>query len=111
LNDAGALQQSDVGVVITENINNFNPACDAILEGKEFSLLPTYLQYGSGSLKLVYYAYALAFLYNTVGISVAVQGILSPLFAAILMPLSSVSVVLFGVLSSNILAKKMGFQK
>ncbi len=107
LNDAGALQQSDIGVVITENINNFNPACDAILQGVDFSSLPQYIEYNKQSIKLVYYAYALAFVYNIIGLSFAVQGVLSPLIAAILMPLSSVSVVLFGVISSNLLAKKM----
>ena len=37
LNDAGALKQSDVGVVISENINVFSPACDAILDASVFS--------------------------------------------------------------------------
>ena len=32
LNDAGALAQSDVGVAVSENINVFSPACDAILD-------------------------------------------------------------------------------
>jgi len=41
-------------------------------------------------------------------LSFAVQGTLSPIVAAILMPLSSISIVLFGMLASNVLARRMG---
>lgn len=33
LNDSGALKQSDVGIAVTENRNNFTPASDGILDG------------------------------------------------------------------------------
>lgn len=104
LNDAGALQQSDIGIVITENTNNFTPACDAILDAQKFQTLPSILATAQKSVQLVYWAYALAFVYNVIGLSFAVQGLLSPLVAAILMPLSSVTIVAFGVLSSYLLA-------
>ncbi|MBL7883959.1 MAG: heavy metal translocating P-type ATPase metal-binding domain-containing protein, partial [Bacteroidia bacterium] len=45
LNDAGALKQSDVGIAVSDDINNFSPACDAILDGSKFSLLKTFLDY------------------------------------------------------------------
>ncbi len=108
LNDAGALQQSDAGVVISENTNNFTPACEAILEAKQFSLLPKFINFCHLSTKLVYFAYGLALIYNIIGLSFAVQGALSPIIAAILMPLSSISIVTFGLISSNLLARKMG---
>ncbi len=106
LNDAGALQQSNAGIVITEDTNNFTPACDGILHAGKFELLPQLAAYARKSVYLVYYAYGLAFLYNVVGLSYAVTGIFTPVVAAILMPLSSVTVVLFGLISSNVLAKK-----
>ena len=108
LNDAGALMQSDVGIVISENINNFTPASDAILSADKFDQLPTMVAYVNRSIRLVYYAYALATIYNIIGLSFAVQGLLSPVVAAVLMPLSSISIALFGVLSSSWLAKRMG---
>lgn len=108
LNDAGALKQSDVGIVITENTNNFTPACDAILLGKQFHLLPTFIKFARLSIRLVYLAYGFAFIYNIIGLSFAVQGALSPIVAAILMPLSSISIVLFGIFSSNWLARHLG---
>ncbi|MFK8006292.1 MAG: heavy metal translocating P-type ATPase metal-binding domain-containing protein [Saprospiraceae bacterium] len=108
LNDAGALQQSDVGVVIAENTNNFTPACDAILSADSFIQLPQFSKYMQGCLRLVYAAYGLAFLYNIVGLSYAIQAKLSPVIAAILMPASSVTIVFFGVLSGTFLAWKLG---
>lgn len=108
LNDAGALQQSNVGVVITEDTNNFTPACDAILDAQVFEKLPQFSKYMQGCLRLVYMAYGLAFIYNLIGLSYAVQGELSPLIAAILMPASSITIVLFGVFSGTFLAWKLG---
>lgn len=108
LNDAGALKQSDVGIVITEDTNNFTPACDAILLGEQFDQLPTFIRFTRLSIRLVILAYGFAFIYNVIGLSFAVQGALSPIVAAILMPLSSISIVLFGMLSSNWLARRMG---
>ena len=108
LNDAGALKQSDAGVVIAENTNNFTPACDAILDARNFNQLPLFLDFSRRSIRLVYYAYGFALIYNIIGLSFAVQGALSPIVAAILMPLSSISIVLFGMLASNGLARRMG---
>jgi P-type Cu+ transporter len=105
LNDAGALKQSDVGIVLTENTNNFTPASDAILEANHFSRLPNYLRLIKTSIYLVYIAYGFAFFYNIIGLSFAVQGLLSPVIAAILMPLSSISIVIFGVVSTLLAGK------
>lgn len=96
LNDAGALQQSDVGIVVAENTNNFTPACDAILHADEFERLPQFLDLARWGMTTVGRAYLLAACYNIVGLSFAVTGTLSPVVAAILMPLSSVTIVLFG---------------
>lgn len=110
LNDAGALQQSNVGIVIAENTNNFTPACDAILHAGEFEQLPAYLSLARSGVKIVNNAYFIALVYNLIGLSFAVTGTLSPLIAAILMPLSSVTIVLFGVLSGNVLARRRGIK-
>lgn len=110
LNDAGALKQSDVGIVITENTNNFTPASDAILAANKFTQLPRFLAFAKKSIRLVYGAYGFAFVYNIIGLSFAVQGALSPVIAAILMPLSSISIALYGLLSSSFLAWKMNIK-
>jgi Cu+-exporting ATPase len=107
LNDAGALQKSHVGIVLSENTNTFTPACDAILDATQFERLPGFLKLSRASLRIVYVAYGLAFLYNMIGLSYAVQGTLSPVIAAILMPLSSLTIVLFGVGMSSLVARRL----
>ena len=53
LNDAGALKQSDLGVAVTENINNFSPACDAILDGKSLNKMPQFINQAKDALKTI----------------------------------------------------------
>ena len=108
LNDAGALKQSDAGIVITEEVNNFVPSCDAILDAAYFSKLPVFLRICRISLRVVYGSYFIALIYNIVGLSFAVQGLLSPVIAAILMPLSSITIVLFGMGVSSLIARRLG---
>ncbi len=108
LNDAGALKQSDVGIVLADDTNNFTPASDAIMDAGLLGRLPDFLRFAAQNLRLVYGAYFLALLYNIVGLSFAMRALLTPVIAAILMPSSSVSIVLFGVLSSTFLAYKLG---
>lgn len=108
LNDAGALSQSDIGIAVTNDITNFTPACDAILDSKQLRLIPDFLKFSKTSLYIIYINFIISFIYNFVGLSFAVQGKLSPLVAAVLMPLSSISVVLVATLSTNFIAKKRG---
>ena len=108
LNDAGAIQKSNVGIVLTEDISNFTPASDGIISTDKFEKIPVFMEYSKKSLRLVWYAYLIALLYNVVGIGFASSGNLSPIVAAILMPISLISVVLFGVISSTLLARRMG---
>jgi Cu+-exporting ATPase len=108
LNDAGALQQSNLGIVVAENTNNFTPACDAIVHADEFERLPVFFDLATWGVNTVNRAYLLAGAYNLVGLSYAVSGTLSPVVAAILMPLSSVSIILFGYGMTYWKAWKMG---
>jgi Cu+-exporting ATPase len=105
LNDAGALNESNVGIVIADNVFNFSPACDAILDSKRFASLDKYIGFTRQSMRIVYAGFGISFLYNLVGLSFAVQGNLSPIVAAILMPISSVSVVVFASFSVSLRAK------
>lgn len=95
LNDAGALMQADVALTIADKIYHFSPASDAVLEADKFDKLAGFVQFTHTSLNIVKLSFAISFLYNIVGISFAISGNLSPVVAAILMPISSVSVVAF----------------
>ena len=106
LNDAGALQQSTCGISITETSGSFSPASDVILDAAAFEKLPSFLKYANACTKTVYWSLAVSLIYNMVGLYFAMQGHLKPLVAAILMPFSSVSIVLFVTAMSSYWAKR-----
>lgn len=108
LNDAGALKQSNVGVAITEDISSFSPACDAIMDANAFKKLGKLLALNTEGKKIVMASMAISLMYNVGGITFAVLGILTPLFAAVLMPLSSISVVAFTTAMVRLRAKRKG---
>lgn len=95
LNDAGALKEASVGIAISEDIHQFSPACDAILTSKEVTTIPKILRFSKQVIRVVFIAFVISFLYNIVGLSFAITGNLTPLVSAILMPISSVTVVGF----------------
>lgn len=105
LNDAGALAQSNVGIAISENVNVFSPACDGILDATKFSKIDYFMKYSKNAMKTIYMSFGLSLLYNVIGLSFAITGNLSPLVAAIIMPLSSITVVSFVTIVTNIFSK------
>lgn len=107
LNDAGALKQSDTGIAVSENTNNFTPASDAILEATQFGKLSWLINLCKTNKKIVLASFVLSIFYNLAGLFYAVQGDLSPLIAAILMPASSLSILLVTYGSSNLIAKRL----
>lgn len=108
LNDAGALQESQAGVAITDRVSHFSPASDAILDADSFTKIPDFLAFAKDSRKIIKASFGLSFLYNIVGLSLAVQGLLSPVLCAILMPVSSISVVVFTTLATNFMGVRKG---
>lgn len=107
LNDAGALAQSDVGIAISEDVNVFSPACDAILDASKFKELYQYIMASKSAIKIIKWSFVLSFIYNVIGLYFAVTGQLAPVVAAILMPLSSISIVVFTTICTNILGRKL----
>jgi len=107
LNDAGALAQSNVGIAISENVNVFSPACDAIMEAKLFNKLPKFLTLSHKTIQIIKWSFKVSFTYNVVGLYFAVTAQLTPIVAAILMPLSSISIVVFVTILTNFYAKRI----
>ncbi|MDR7132759.1 Cu+-exporting ATPase [Algoriphagus sp. 4150] len=108
LNDAGALQESEVGVAVSDQVSHFSPASDAIMDSQVFGMIPDFLSFAKSSRLIIMASFILSLSYNVVGVGLAVQGLLSPVICAILMPLSSVSVVVFTTLSTNFVAWRKG---
>lgn len=107
LNDAGALAQSNIGIALSENVNVFSPACDGIMDASQFQKLFHYIQYSKNALKTIYMSFGLSLLYNSVGLAFALTGKLSPLFAAIIMPMSAISIVSFVTILSKFYGKNI----
>jgi len=105
LNDAGALAQSNVGIVISENVNVFSPACDGIVDASKFESIGFLMNYSKNAMKTIYMSFGLSLLYNIVGLSYAVTGELAPVVAAIIMPLSTITIVSFVTIMSNLFAR------
>ena len=106
LNDAGALAESQAGISIADDIFSFSPACDAILESSRFRQLDRFLMFTRSSFRVIRSSFVMSFFYNVIGLSFAVSAMLSPLIAAILMPLSSITVVAFATFSIRILGRR-----
>ena len=102
LNDAGALMQSDVALTIADKVYHFAPASDAVLEAAQFGRLARFIRFTKTSLNIVKLSFTISFFYNIIGIGFAISGNLSPVVAAILMPVSSVSVVAFATFATRL---------
>jgi P-type Cu+ transporter len=108
LNDAGALQQSNVGVTLTDDINNFTPSCDAILDAKKLGILPSLMKLAKGSKSVIRFSFIVSIIYNVIGLYFAMQGMLKPVSAAILMPCSTITIVIITTGASSLLALRAG---
>ena len=107
LNDAGALAQSNVGIALSENVNVFSPACDAILDASKFNQLYQFIKASKQAITIIKWSFVLSFIYNSIGLYFAVTGQLAPVIAAILMPLSSISVVVFTTIATNFIGRRI----
>lgn len=107
LNDAGALLESNVGISVVDDISSFTPAADAIIEGDKLERLPAIMRLCAQSNKIIKTCFIFSLIYNLTGVYFAVQGLLSPLIAAILMPLSTLTIVIITYAFSNIMAKRL----
>jgi Cu+-exporting ATPase len=107
LNDSGALQQSDVGLAVTDDTGVFTPACDGILHGDQLNALDKFIQLAKSSTFILKSAFVISFLYNGIALGFAVTGNLTPLVAAILMPVSSISVVSFASITVRLVSNRI----
>ncbi|WP_194851132.1 heavy metal translocating P-type ATPase [Nonlabens antarcticus] len=107
LNDAGALAQSNVGIAVSEDVNVFSPACDGIIDASKLMDLALFMNLSRRSIRIIKYAFVFSLFYNLIGLAFAVTGNLAPVVAAILMPLSSISIVVFTTISTYLIGRKI----
>jgi len=106
LNDVGALGCAEIGIALSEDMFRFTPSSDAILEAQSLLLLPKLISIGRYAKRVLQICLAFSLSYNIFGLSIAVTGQLTPLFAAILMPISSITIVLLSTLLIQIKFKQ-----
>lgn len=102
LNDAGALKKANVGIAISEDIFRFTPGSDAIIDADSLSKLPEFLNISRYSKRVLTICFGFSILYNLIGLTFAIFGELTPLIAAILMPISSISIVFISTIATNL---------
>jgi len=96
LNDAGALAAANVGMAVSDDTACMVPACDAVIQGRRLPDLPVLLRFARRARQVVIACFAVSILYNVVGLSLALAGRLTPLATAILMPISSLTILAMG---------------
>ncbi len=107
LNDAGALKQSDVGIAVVENISAFSPASDVIMSAGMVPHLHKTIRFSRTAVRIVKLSFLISSVYNVVGLTIAASAKLSPIVCAILMPLSSITVVAFACGMTNYMGKRV----
>ncbi|MFI5202593.1 MAG: HAD-IC family P-type ATPase, partial [Candidatus Kapaibacterium sp.] len=110
LNDAGAMNAADVAIAVTDDTATLVPACDAIVRADTLAELPALLQYARTMRSLIIAALSISILYNAAGLTFAAMGLLSPMFAAILMPTSSITVIGISALGARYFAGRAKWQ-
>lgn len=93
LNDVGALGTANVGIALSEDMFRFTPSSDAILDAKHFHLLGRFFQVSKYAKVVLKVCLGFSITYNLIGLSFAISASLAPIVAAILMPISSITVV------------------
>lgn len=111
LNDAGALQQSNVGITLAADVNNFTPSCDAILDAGKFNNFKGLLSLARSGRTIINITFAISIIYNIIGLAISIQGLMNPLIAAILMPASTLTIVLITTGMSSLMAKRFGLSQ
>ncbi|MEM7394072.1 MAG: HAD-IC family P-type ATPase, partial [Verrucomicrobiota bacterium] len=106
LNDAGALKQADVGIAVVEDLAAFSPASDAILNAGRLDRLDAFLGFSRTCVRIIHISFALSLAYNTIGLFFAATARLSPIICAILMPLSSITIVTFAVTATRFAGRR-----
>lgn len=100
-NDAGALAAADVGVGICGGTQLVLQAAPVCLARADLALVPQALHLARQTRRVILRNFSFSLLYNIVGSTLAVAGIINPLWAAVLMPISSLTVVTSTLLSRN----------
>ncbi|MCB1042931.1 MAG: cation-translocating P-type ATPase [Acidobacteria bacterium] len=93
LNDMGALGTATIGVTHAQATEAAIQMADVVLARPDLRLIPLFLELSRRAQRATKQGITLSLFYNVITVFLAWQGLIGPLWAAILMPLSSLSVI------------------
>ena len=107
LKDAGALKKSNIGIVVSNKINVFSPSFYAIKDARQLIHFDELIDISLKGIKISKLSFLLFLLYNVIGLNLTITGQLQPDLAALLMPLSLISIVAFTPAANNWIERKI----
>jgi Cu2+-exporting ATPase len=93
INDAPALAAADVGCAVAGGTDIATTTADLVLTRRDLALVPHAVMLSRRTMRVIHQNLAWAFLYNMVGIPLAVSGRLTPVYASAAMAASSLCVL------------------
>lgn len=94
INDAAALAEADIGIALSSGTDLAKASSSIIIFRNFLDKVPSLIFYSKKLKQITLQNFSWAVIYNVVGVYLAVSGALNPLIAAIMMMLSSITVVL-----------------
>jgi Cation transport ATPase len=93
INDALAMAISDVSVAVANASGVARISASILLFNKNLKAIPWIIKFSNNVKKIIYTNFIWASVYNTFGIALAMAGLIQPIWSAVFMIISSVSVV------------------
>lgn len=93
INDAAALAEADIGIALSSGTDLAKASSSIIIFKNFLDKIPLLINYAKRINTITLQNFSWAVVYNVVGVGLAISGMLNPLIAAIMMMLSSITVV------------------
>jgi heavy metal translocating P-type ATPase len=93
VNDAASLARADLGIAVGSGADIALQAAPLVLMNRSLEAVAEALELAKRAFSIIHQNLFWAFAYNVIGITLAMSGVLSPIFAAAAMVLSSISVL------------------